>query len=257
MRMAIVVDAGQFGRVAVRGQRFYVGMAACCVAVAVLGFAPTYWIPMFRGMLDVPPIAHLHALLFYGWTLLFLQQTRLVAAGRMTRHREWGVLGVALATSMVFVGVGTAVHSLKRLDAEGFGAAATAFTVVPVTAAALFAVLFAIAMLNVKKPEIHKRLLLVATVSLLQAAVGRWFTLLPAPAGAVGPPPAAVTLLPGLIADLLIVAAMVHDRRTRGRVHRTYWIAGAAVLMVQVLRVPISTTASWATVANGLVALFP
>jgi len=59
------------------------------------------------------------------------------------------------------------------------------------------------------------------------------------------------------VTDLLLVAAMVHDRRTRGRVHPAYWYAGGLVLAVQVLRVPISTTSAWLRLTHWLVALSP
>jgi hypothetical protein len=181
-------------------QRFYVGMAATCVAIAVIGFAPTYWVLLAGGTLDVPPITHVHAVFFYGWTLFFLMQTWLAASGKLTRHRELGVAGVALASGMCFVGLGMAISSIKRFEAAGFGDAARAFSIVSVTAIALFAVLFAIAVLNVKKPEVHKRLMLVATASMLQAAIGRWFLLFlapPRPVGVTGllsPPPVFVTV---------------------------------------------------------------
>ncbi|MEP6691950.1 MAG: hypothetical protein ABJD07_12400 [Gemmatimonadaceae bacterium] len=243
----------------VRKDRFYLGMAAACVAVAVIGFMPTYWIPLMRGSLRVAPIVHLHAFFFFGWTLYLLTQARLVAAGRVMRHRELGVAGVALATGMCFVGVAAAMSSLKHLDAAGFGDAARAFSVVSLTGILLFAVLVATALVNVRKAEVHKRLMLVATISLLQAGVGRLFLTFLAPAGASGgaPPPVFVTVLPGLVTDLLIVAGMVHDRRTRGRVHPAYWYAGAAVLAVQLLRVPLSTTPAWTRVTEMLVAFFP
>jgi hypothetical protein len=243
-----------------QAQRFYVRMAMACLAIAVLGFAPTYWVPMLRGTLHVPPIIHLHALLFYSWTLLFLKQTMLAGSGNLARHRELGVAGVAIATAMVFVGLAAAMNSIRHQEAAGFGPAARVFSIVPVSVVGLFAVLFAIAIVYVKKPEVHKRVLLVATVSLLQAAVGRWFLLFfapPRPAGATGlpsPPPVFVTLPPSLLLDLLLVVAMIHDRRTRGRVHPAYWFAGGAVVAVQVLRVPVSATGAWAQVVGWLVA---
>ncbi len=95
----------------------------------------------------------------------------------------------------------------------------------------LFAALFAAAIVNVKKPEVHKRLMLVATVSMLQAAIGRWFLLFLAPRDRRVRqarrlcPRSSFRCCPGLVTDLLIVAAMVHDRRTRGRVHPVYWYA--------------------------------
>jgi hypothetical protein len=250
-------------RAAVRGERFYVRMAALCLAVAVIGFLPSYWSPMVRGTLAVSPLAHVHAVLFFGWMAFFVGQASLVASGRLVRHREMGVAGVALATAMVLVGLGMAIHSMKLREAAGQGDLARAFASVPVTGILMFAVLVAAALLATRRPEVHKRLLLVASVSLLQAGAGRWFVYFLAPpraAGGVGPapqPPVTVTVMPGLLVDLLIVAGMIHDRRTRGRVHPVYWMAGGAVLAVQLLRVPLSTTHGWDQVARWLLTLSP
>lgn len=240
--------------------RFYARMAAACVAVAFVGFAPTYWVPMARGTLAIDPIAHMHALFFYGWVLLLWWQARLAASGQMTRHREFGVAGVALASGMCFVGMGMAIHSMRVADLAGAGTSVRAFAIVSVSGIALFAVLILIAILNVRKPEVHKRLMLVATISILQAAVGRWFVTFvapPAPSGAVAAPPVFVTVMPALVTNLLIVAAMLHDRRTRGSVHRIYWVAGGAVLAVQLLRVPLSGTDGWLRVTDWLLAMSP
>ena len=238
-------------------------MAAVCLAVAVIGFLPTYWAPLFQGTLHVAPIAHLHAALFFGWMSFFVWQTSLVAGGNIVRHREMGVAGVALATAMVLVGLGMAINSIKLREAAGLGDAARAFSTVSVTGILMFAVLVTIAVMNTRRPEVHKRLMLVASVSILQAAVGRWFAYFlspPRPAGALGPvplPPVAISVMPGLVIDLLIMAAMIRDRRTRGRVHPVYWMAGGAVLAFQILRVPLSTTRGWDHVARWLVALSP
>ena len=261
--MAPTAEAAVSISIADRRDRFYVHMAVACLAVALIGFAPTYWVPLASRTLDVPPLTHLHALFFYGWLLFLLRQTSLAASGRLARHRELGVAGVSLATGMCFVGLGMAIVTLKRLEAAGAGDPARAFAIVSVSAITLFAVLFAIAIVNVKKPEVHKRLMIVATVSMLQAAIGRWFLLFLAPtrpAGMPGPPvvpPVLVTVAPGLVTNLLIVAAMVHDRRTRGRVHPAYWYGGAAVLAVQLLRVPVSTSDAWMRMTHWLVALAP
>ena len=243
-----------------RADRFYFRMALTCAGVAFLGFAPTYWIPMVRGTLNVPPLAHLHALLFYGWTLLFIRQTQLVATRRVATHRELGMAGVALASSMLFVGIGLAMGSVKRFAAGGLGEEGRTFAVVSVSAIATFVILFTVAVRLVRKPDVHKRLMLVATISLLQAAVGRWFLYFigGAPGGAiVAPPPVWRTITPGLLTDILIVVAMVYDRRTFGRVHPAYWIGGAVVLGIQVLRIPVSSTAAWDRTAGWLLSLMP
>jgi uncharacterized membrane protein YozB (DUF420 family) len=245
--------------VSIEGRRFYVRMAAVCVAIAMIGFAPTYWMPLARGSLHVSPIVHVHGAFFFGWTIFFLAQTWLAGSGNITRHREVGVAGVALATGMCFLGYAVAVNSIRHFDALGFGPAGRAFSMVSFSAIAFFAVVVAIALLNVKNGEIHKRLMLVATASLLPAAIGRWFLVLFAPNGAatVGPPPLVVTLPASLLADLLIVAAMIYDRRTRGRVHPVYWIAGAALLIVQLARIPLGNTSGWLNMTYWLVAFVP
>lgn len=241
--------------------RFYARMAMVCLAVGVIGFAPTYWVPLLRGTLELGPLAHLHAAFFYGWLLLLVRQSSLAASGQFVRHRAWGLVGIALASGMVFAGTGMAIHSLKESIADGFGPAARAFTIVPISGIVLFAILFAIAIARVRDSDVHKRLMLVNTVGLLQAAVGRWFVLFLAPprtsGAAVSPPPVFVTVMPGLAADLLIVAGMIYDWRTRGRVHRAYWIAGSVLLAVQVLRVPLSQTSAWLHVTNWLLAMAP
>lgn len=243
---------------AAAAHEFHTYLAYACLAVGVAGFTPTYWIPLVTGRIDVAPIVHLHACVFYGWLTLLVVQTRLVAARQVTRHRELGVFGVAWATAMCFVGIAAAVNSIRQSAAAGYGEAALAFSVVPITGIFFFAALFAVALLNVQRPDVHKRLMLIATVSLLNAAVGRLFLLalgLTPPSATVAPPPVFVTIVPGLIADLLLVPALLHDRRHLGHVHRVYWIGGAALVASQLLRVPISGTATWHAVAQGFVDL--
>ena len=259
--MTAVAEADVARRVVVTTRdRFYIRMAYACMAIAVLGFAPTYWIPLLTGTLNVAPVIHLHGIFFYGWLALLIVQTRLASTRRLQRHRELGVAGVALATGMCFVGIAAAVHSIRQLDAAGHGEAARAFSVVPFSGIAFFALLFTLALLNVKRLDVHKRLLLVASVSLLQAAVGRVVILAlgaPPPTAAAPPPPVAVTVLPGIISDLPLIAAMLYDKKTLGHVHPVYWLAGGALLVVQVIRIPISETAAWTAIANAMVALAP
>lgn len=237
--------------------RFYVRAAIFCVVVGIVGFLPSYWIPVARGSLRVPPLAHLHALLFYGWLLFFTRQTLLVGADDLSKHRTWGVFGVALATAMCFVGLGLTVSSIKQFEALEMGPAARAFSVVPVSAIVVFAGLFAAALLNTRNPEVHKRYMLAATATLLQPAFARWFLLLLAPSGPPAPPPTYVSIGPGILSDLIVVAAMMRDRKATGHVHRTYWIALTVMVGAQLIRVPLGMTSGWDAVARGLVRLSP
>lgn len=235
-------------------------LAYACLAVGVVGFAPSFWMPLVTGRVTLSPILYLHAAVFYGWLALFVVQARLIAAGRTSRHRELGVIGVSLATAMCFVGVAAAVNSVRQSTAAGFGAQALAFSVVPLTGIAFFAAVFAVAVVNVRRPDVHKRLMLVATVSLLNAAVGRLFVLAlgaPVPAAGVEPPPVMVTVPAGLITDLLLIPALWHDWKTRGRIHPAFVWGGLALVAHQVLRVPLAASPAWHAIAEAVTGLLP
>lgn len=233
-------------------RRFFFKMSLACLAVALIGFAPTYWRPVVTGASQEAFIVHLHATLFFGWTGFLVLQSYWVASGRILRHRDWGLAGIALASTMVCVGVLMTIHSLRVNIALGVPDAIRPFSIVSFSAIMFFAVLFAIAIANVRNADLHKRLILIATISMLQAAVARWFRIFLAPPDAIGPPPVAASIPAGLVVDLLVIAGMIYDKRTRGKVHPAYWIAGAAMLAVQVLRVPLSQTEAWLAFADWL-----
>ena len=224
---------------------FYLWMSLVCAAIAFGGFAPTYWFQLARGTFVGPVLLHLHGALFFAWIALLISQTRLVASRRVSDHRAWGLVGISLATAMVIVGLVAANNTLTLGLAAGYGDASRAFLMLPVSAIALFAGFFIAAILNIRRPDAHKRYMLLATISLLQAAMGRIFFVLVTGGGpglrpGLGePPPMIVGLVPSLLLDLLIIAGMAHDWRTRGRPHRA-WVIGAAVsTAVIVLRRPV------------------
>jgi hypothetical protein len=237
--------------------RFYVWMAAACAIVAFGGFAPTYWLQVPAGTFVGAPLLHLHAALFSGWTLLLLSQTVLAARGQIGHHRAWGLMGISLATAMVLVGVATAILSLDLGLAANYGDRSRAFFIVPVTAIALFAGFFAAAIVNIERPDIHKRLMLLATISLLPAAVARLFFVLSTGGGPgmrpglVPPVGVATAMGPGLLVELLIVAGIAYDWRTRGRPHPVWYVGAAAITAVTVLRTPLSATPIWLAIADA------
>jgi hypothetical protein len=234
---------------------FYFYMALSCMAVAFLGFAPTYWLPMATGSFPPMPVIHFHGMLFFVWTLYFAFQTWLAASGRIARHRTIGMIGVSLATAMTIFGFLAAVNAMKRAAALGLADAGIAFVIVPLSGILFFAVVFTLAVAATRRPETHKRLMLLAAISILDAAVARWFLTFLAPPGAVGPPPVEVTIVPALVACLLLVVAIVFDWRTRGRPHPVYIYGGAALVAVKLLNLPISTTSAWHSFAGGILAL--
>jgi hypothetical protein len=253
--MTIITAAAPRANVRADGSKFYLAMALSCAAVAFIGFAPTYWWPMASRTLKASPVVHLHGAVFFAWSLFFVFQTWLAASGRVMRHRAVGMIGVSFATAMTIFGTMAALHALQASAAIGMREPGIAFVIVPLTGIAFFAIAFTLAVVFVRRPEMHKRLMLLAAISLLDAAVARWFLTFLAPPGAIGPPPVEVTIGPAIVASLLLVPAMLFDWRTRGRPHAVYVIGGAALLAVKLLNLPVSTTHAWHAFAGGLLAL--
>ena len=234
---------------------FYVYMAVCCAAVAFLGFAPTYWMPLARGAFRANPIVHIHGLVFFAWTVFFVYQAWLAAAGRLARHRAVGMIGVSFATAMTILGTLVAINQMKSAAAIGQAEEGLAFAIVPLSSILFFAVVIALAIGNARRPELHKRLMLVATISILDAAVARWFLVFLAPPGAAGPPPVGADVPPALVTCVLLVVAIVRDWRARGRPHPAYVAGLGTLLAIKLLQVPASATALWHAVARGVLAL--
>src|SRR5438067_8238401 len=212
---------------------FYFYMALSCMAVAFLGFAPTYWLPMATRSLPSMPVIHLHGVLFFAWTLYFAFQTWLAASGRIARHRTIGMIGVSLATAMTIFGFLAAVNIMKRSAALWLADAGVAFAIVPLSGILFFAVAFTLAIANVRQSETHKRLMLLASISLLDAAVARWFLTFLAPPGPAGPPPVEVTILPALVAYLLLVPAVIFDDRKSTRLNSSHVSISYAVFCLK------------------------
>ncbi len=236
---------------------FYVWMAAACAVVAFGGFAPTYWLQLSAGTFVGSPLVHIHGVLFSSWTLLLLSQTLLIANGRVLNHRAWGLAGISLATAMVFMGLAAAIQTLTVGLRAGYGDHSRAFLDLAGERDRPVRRVLHCGDRN-RPPEAHKRLMLLATITLLQAAMARIFFVLITGGGpglrpGLGPPPPlAIGLVPSLITGLLIVAGLVYDWRTRGRPHPVWLIGAAVTTAVILLRGPLGSTHGWLEFADGL-----
>jgi hypothetical protein len=245
--------------------QFYFWISCACLAVAVIGFLPTYFVPMTQGKYAAPPIVHLHGVILFSWVAFFVFQSWLAAKGKVADHRAWGLVGVSILTAMVFIVVQVVSMRIRQASAPGVPAEITdsvlAFAWVSISSIVLVIPAFILAILYVKRPEVHKRLLLLLTVSLLGAPIARWFlTFAPPPPPTGGPalpvdlsamaaPPAMVAVAPALVGDILLLVAMAYDWRTQRRVHPVYLIGGAILLIQQLTQQQVADSAAWKAVA--------
>ncbi len=223
-------------------RRFYVGMAAAITLTVFVGFAPTFYLkPMFGN----PPLSALvwvHGLVFSAWIAVLLAQTMLVAAGRTDLHRRLGIGGAVLALAMPLIGLPTAITAARLGHVPPGAPPPLMFLAIPFFAIVLF-VLFAWTglALRARAPQAHKRLMLLATASILGAAIARL------PFAAAGIPPVFFA-----IADMFIVAGMVHDWRAEGRVHPAYLWGGLLLLASQPFQLAFMGSAAWLAFAGWM-----
>jgi hypothetical protein len=223
------------GLAVVRGRRrFYVGIALAIAITVFAGFAPTYYLRTYYHSTPLGGLRHLHGVVFTAWVLLFLTQATLVSGGRVALHRRLGVVGAVLATLMVMIGTTTAIVQTSE-GRSPLGVPPLSFLAVPFFDMVVFTGLVAAGLWHRRRADIHKRLLTLATISLLAAPIAR----LPFGARMVG--------LPGVfaLADLFIVACIVYDLATLRRVHPATLWGGLAIVISQPLRLAISGTGVW------------
>ena len=221
---------------------FYTGMALTVVVFVFVGFAPTYYLRAHFQTTPLPLYLHLHGFAFTAWIVLFTAQTMLVAARRIDVHRRIGWAGAALAVLMVVVAITAAILSGRRDVAAGHEDAAFTFLTTPFLAMVVFMILVGAAVSYRRRSETHKRLMVLATISLLDAAVARWpFELVATSAWALY-----------VLTDLLIVAAVLYDLASRRRVHSVYMWGGLLILAGQSLRTVLGQTETWHAIARAL-----
>lgn len=238
--------------------RFYHRMASACVAVAVLGFAPSYFVPLARGDGSWPLLIHLHGLLFFGWVVFFWWQTRRILNGQVRSHRAWGLLGIALGATMVCAAFVVVAMRIGVHQEAGFDVQGRRFAWIGISDLLIFASLLACAIARAGRPETHKRLMLMATIALLGPPIGRWVLLalgaitnLPG-AGPGAPPPVTAGYLPHLLSFTLVAVAMARDVRTIGRVHPAYLASFAAMAVQLVTLTPIANSRTWQWLAGAM-----
>lgn len=236
-------------------RNFYVWMAGGFLLVAFGGFVPTYWAKVAAGTFHAEPIIHIHGALLFSWTCFYFMQTTLVASGRTLKHRAWGLAGISLFTAMMCSILVGQEAVLARNAALGYGDAALRFSAVTLTAWPLMAVFFTLAIVKIRQPEAHKRLMTLLMVAIMTPAIARLFLTFFAPPGLVGPPPPFVATPPGLVADLFLVVAVVRDWRLLGRPHPVYVYGGLALVAQQLLTAPIAATAAWMHIAKAFAGL--
>lgn len=231
------------GRNSLLDRYFYFAMSLLAAAAVIWGFSHTIDQSLFRPAVPRPRILWFHGAVFAAWIAFFIFQSALIRTRNVKLHRFLGWFGAGLGTLMVPLGIATAIimvhfesHTLRESGRY-------AFFMVPCYDMLAFATCFTLAIVWRKKPELHRRLIFLATCALLTAAFARFNPFIRSHGlGFLGVD--AVAAL-GLFRDLLV----------HRRIHKVYRVVLPAFLAAQSVVIYVSQTGPqwWIRFARAVV----
>ena len=204
------------------GKYFYFCMSLLIAAVVVYGFSHTIDQNLIHAVPVRPWILYLHATVFSGWVVFFIAQSALVRVHRVSVHRTLGWFGVALGVVVPVLGISTAIVMDRFVMTQFHEQGAAPFLAIQFNDMASFTVCFALAILWRRKPEFHRRLMLIATCVLTTAAFARF--------PGIGLPMLGWTYV---CVDSLIALGVVRDLIVNRRIHQVYLYALPVLIVAQ------------------------
>ena len=227
----------------VDGHRFYATMAALALVTVFVGFAPRFFLQSASNIPAPRPFVLLHVVVFSTWMVLFFVQTSLITAHRTDLHRRLGMVGVAFIGAMVALGIVTGIEGARNgWNPGGPFRDSLAFLVVTFRDIANFAGFAAAGVYFRRRPDIHRRLMLLATTGgLLWPAITR-----------IQPLQGRLPLMYAVLVAFLVVSP-VRDLIAHRRAHRVDVVGALLVLATFPLSVVVGNTNAWHDVAVWLI----
>jgi len=225
-----------------RERLFYTGMVVAIVITVFAGFSRTFYLRPYFQTQPLIPLLVLHGVVFSSWMVLLITQTTLIATKRTRTHMRLGIAGGVLASLMIVIGTVTALVRAKGPSPVP-DVNPLSFLTIPLGDILVFAILVSAAFYFRRRADVHKRLMLLATIGILPAAVARWpfaFIQQYGPLAFFG------------LSDLFIVPCLIYDFVTRGRLHRATVLGGALIVISHPLRLVIGSTHAWLAFATWL-----
>jgi len=223
--------------------RFYAWVALAAALIIFAGFGRTFYLRSIFGTTPLSGLLFVHGVVMTSWFVVFSAQVWLVAWGRTDMHRRLGVAGMVLSVLVVCVGVAASIDAGRRGSSPAPGVPPLVFMAIPLFDMPVFALLVGVAAWQRRRPDIHKRLMLLATLGMLTPAIAR----IPLPLIQNGGPPVFFGLAIGIV-----LACIAADTLWNRRLHPACGWGGALIVAMLPLRVFIAETQVWARLASWL-----
>jgi hypothetical protein len=243
--------------------RYFRVMSLILLAVVLIGFSRTFFLrPIFK-VPAVPWYVYVHGAVMTAWIVLLATQTSLIAARRTDLHRRLGIggafLAVAVAVSALLLTL--TIPSLFQNGSPSPNGQPLPFAVAyPIMwgnfgSVLLFTTMVPTALWMRRRPQVHKRLMLLASFTIVGPAIGRMYGF-PELWGITTSAPLITAIfhaLPAVSALGLPLTLVAHDLLTMHRLHRaTLWGVGVTLAIGAGFTVGISGTAVGHAVWNAL-----
>jgi len=214
-------------------------MAILFPVITFIGFYPSYR-DFEAGILKIHWLTHIHSTVMTSWLLLYLTQTLLAATGNIKIHRRLGPFAFVLGI-LVFMFMGIVSFHILIVNHPPEGSFLFSLLIGNFFEMLSFALFFTWGMLLRKKNAgAHKRLITLATITLMVAAIDRMKlnNLLPS-FGIEAFNPTFIYV------DILLIPLLLHDLITLRRIHKFTWLCIAILIFLQVISSNVSGSPSW------------
>lgn len=232
---------------AIRRSRFFGVIALALVIFTFAGFSRTYY---FRWLTELPPMSvlvHLHGLVFTAWAVLFVVQTRLVARHRVDLHMKFGMVGVGIAVLVVVIGFFTVAGRAAVPRIHPSGLSPSQFTVVGMTSLTLFAGFLTLGLLNRKRPEYHKRYMVLAMIAAITPPSSRILTMMGLREY--------FNLLVPIMPTAFIVWCLARDWMRQRLVHPVFAVGGLVLVLAWPLRLAVGFSDWYAPIGEWILSV--
>lgn len=222
---------------------FYTVMAVVSIAAVCIGFLNTFIIPVLSGSRTWPLSIYIHAAFAVSWLLLFLTQSILIQRRSYKAHMSLGRWSTLVALGASISIVPAALYQCERELREGLGQLAISSLPGAFTSSLIFLLLVVFAVVYRKRPPIHKRLMLLATIVLIWPAWFRWRHYFPT----VQRPEIWFAVV---LADSLIIVAFIWDWIKNRVIHPSLLFTGLLIMAEHWLEILLFDSSAWRSIAN-------
>jgi hypothetical protein len=153
---------------------FFAALALVCAVTILGGFTPTFYLRETLSPSAAPlrTTVVIHGAVFTTWVVLFVAQTALISARRRELHRRLGLAGVALVVAMLAIGI-PLIAGFERGHGEEAPLTLAVHLLGNVAPLVSFAGFAGAGLAWRRQPDLHKRLMLFATLALQPAGFAR------------------------------------------------------------------------------------